>query len=277
MNNNYHTQMDKPNMLNEIAANNHLLQQQQQQQMQNFQGTPINKNPLMNPPMNTPMNPQMNQLNPPMNPQLSQQMNPQLTQQQIAYAQQLAQQAQQNGLYQQQQQINNPNPMMYPNNIYQQQQNIGQKNDNDEIELSEQPEPKPKQNSEIIAPTEDQQINKQIQQLIQNNPKNVEQSHPSMSKRDPSKMPQQMRKQLPPPQIKYVPVYKSENNMVSYIIIPLLLVVIFVILVHPKTSKILEKYLPKMDSMKGYAVRGLILAIAYVIVKFVTSSMGKKS
>ena len=39
MNNNYHTQMDKPNMLNEIAANNHL--------MQNFSGTPINKNQQM--------------------------------------------------------------------------------------------------------------------------------------------------------------------------------------------------------------------------------------
>ncbi len=56
MNNNYHTQMDKQNnMLNEIAANNHLLQQQ----MQNFQGTPINKNMVSN----QQMNPQINSTN----------------------------------------------------------------------------------------------------------------------------------------------------------------------------------------------------------------------
>lgn len=38
MNNNYHTLMNKQNMLNEIAANNHLLQNKV-----NIQGTPINR------------------------------------------------------------------------------------------------------------------------------------------------------------------------------------------------------------------------------------------
>jgi hypothetical protein len=48
MNNNYHTQIDKPNnnILNEFAANNQLLQQAQQ--MQNFQGTIINRNMIPN-------------------------------------------------------------------------------------------------------------------------------------------------------------------------------------------------------------------------------------
>ena len=50
MNNNYHTQMDKPNNTsNEFINNNHLLHHQ----MQNFQGTPINK---------TQNNPQLNQM-----------------------------------------------------------------------------------------------------------------------------------------------------------------------------------------------------------------------
>lgn len=53
MNNNYHTQMDKQNILNEIAANNNLLQQQ----MQNFPGTPINK-PMVQTPSMQPLTPQ---------------------------------------------------------------------------------------------------------------------------------------------------------------------------------------------------------------------------
>ncbi|XWV24883.1 hypothetical protein QJ856_gp0900 [Tupanvirus deep ocean] len=280
MNNNYHTQMDKQNnnMLNEIAASNHLLQQQ----MQNFQGTPINKG-QPNPQLNTmTMNPAtMNQtamnpatmnptaINPTaMNPAA---MNPQLMQQ--LYAQQMAQQAQQNQLYQQQQRLNNQSNQQYQ----QQQQPIA---DDDEIELSDsKPEPKQKivSNPDTKQP---QQINKQIQQLIQNNEENADAVVQQQAVQKPDKNAIQPKKPTPqlqyPPQIKYVPVEKPQNKTMEYIVIPILLIVVFVALVHPKTSAILEKYLPQLTSTKGILIRGAVLAVLYLVIRFITSSMSKK-
>ncbi|XWV26131.1 hypothetical protein QJ857_gp0949 [Tupanvirus soda lake] len=279
MNNNYHTQMDKQNnnMLNEIAASNHLLQQQ----MQNFQGTPINKsqqpnqqinamamNPAtMNPAAINPatMNPAT--MNPAaMNPAT---MNPQLMQQ--LYAQQMAQQAQQNQLYQQQQQkLNNQTNQQFP-----QQQPIA---DDDEIELSDT-KPEPKQKASTQDTKQPQQINKQIQQLIQNNDEQPDPTAQQLAQKIDKNAIQAKKPNTQiqyPPQIKYVPVEKPQSKMMEYIVIPILLIVVFVALVHPKTSSILEKYLPQLTSTKGILIRGAVLAVLYIVIRFIASSMSKK-
>ncbi len=66
------------------------------------------------------------------------------------------------------------------------------------------------------------------------------------------------------------------NNIVTYGVIPIVLIITFIILVHPKTSSILGKYLPPMTSMKGYLIRGVILAVVYVVLRLVTQNSIKK-
>lgn len=131
MNNNYHTQMDKPNILNEIAANNNLLQTQ----IQNFQGTPINKNQSMQ----------------------------QLTPQQIMYAQ----------LMQQNQGMESQNIQTKPDqqNNKQNQQTNKQTSQSDEIELSDT-KPEPNTKVEKVNDNQSKQINKQIQEIFQNTGQN---------------------------------------------------------------------------------------------------------
>lgn len=263
MNNNYHTQMDKPNnILNEIAANNQLLhndlsrenpqiatnrnhdamiQQLQLQNLQNFPGTPINKG---------------NQLVQMQNPQMTQQM-----QQQI-----LAQQQQQNQIYQQPQIPGlgqYPNPQ-YPSKVIQ--APLQQLNDNDEIELSEpRVEIKQRAPQEIKNESKIQQVQQQ-QFQPQNQQADITQQPLKKMRRPPHFMPPHL---LPPPP---PPVKKSSSTM-EYIIIPILLMITFIVLVHPKTSGMLEKYLPKMTSMKGYLIRGLLLAVIYVVIKFITGAV----
>ncbi|RZJ54207.1 MAG: hypothetical protein EOO44_05825 [Flavobacterium sp.] len=48
----------------------------------------------------------------------------------------------------------------------------------------------------------------------------------------------------------------------EYIVLPLTLVIIFAILTHPKSSLLLERYLPKMDSLKGVLIRGLLMYVS---------------
>ena len=72
--------------------------------------------------------------------------------------------------------------------------------------------------------------------------------------------------QIPPAQPK-----KKNTAIIQYLIIPLLIVALFVALVHPKTSAMLNKYIPPMTDMKGYCIRGVILAIAYLVVQLVAN------
>lgn len=280
MNNNYHTQMDKQtNMLNEIAANNQLLQNDKSQaliqQMQNFQGTPVNKTqptqknlPQMNPQtaQMAQMNPQMAQMAQQMNPQLMQQMNPQLMQQMNP------QLMQQMAREQVERQVLAQQP--YATHLMNQQQQEKQI-DNDEIELSEA-KPDPKQKLNEIA----QQVNKQQAEVEQSKqakpmrqplqPQQIQQMQQMPRRYSPAMYPMGTR---PPPVA--VPT-KKNNTVVQYVVIPILLVIIFVALVHPKTSAILEKYIPKMTNMKGYLVRGAILAILYIVIITITNMIGGK-
>ena len=265
MNNNYHTQLDKSNnMLNEIAANSNLLQQQ----MQNFPGTPINKGT------------QTAQANLQLNPQLAQ-LTPQQLQQQLAYTQQQLAQAQQAALYQQQ--LNNSaqfSTQTHAKDAYAKDAYQALPPDIDEIELSEA---KPLPTYKNVPEEQPQQSSQQAQQMQQSQP--AIKNHPTKTQAEVVEQPNNEPKHplaRPNPQrrpyvVRYVPVEKKESTMVQYIIIPILLICIFVALVHPRTSKYLEKYLPKMKNMKGYLIRGLILAILYIAIKFITSSSGAPS
>lgn len=292
-NNNYHTQMDKNNLLNEVAANNNLLQQQMQ--MQNFTGTPINKNQQFNPQFNQPMM-QQPMTQPRMQQPLIQQ--PQVQQTQVPQPQIHQPQNQSNGLI------------------------------DDELELSE-----PK--IDLNQTPQQKQINRQIQEVVQNqyqkpvlkqglppndprnyanqmmqqgrigNPTSAQYNHPGNIPMNPptdnqiGKGQQETNAQrqnqnnnqnghllgLPPlgyPMMQG-PVNKNQiankasgELMTNYIVIPVLLVIFFIILVHPKTSKFLQKYVPPMKDMKGFLIRGMILAIAYIVVKLVADSTKKK-
>lgn len=257
MNNNYHTQIGKnTNMLNEIAANNHLLQQQ----MQNFQGTPINRNI------------------PPQSTQQLMQTAPQLMQsspQQNQYNQ-----LQANYPYQQSAQTNNPD---LKNTTFSSTRSFGNNEDDGDLELSDGshnliekndlpmtntqfqqpqqllqqlPQQLPLLQEETANVSQTQQINNQIHRLVDNLPdkQNIPQPHPI----------QPSRRNIVP---RIIPVPKKENATIEYIIIPALLILLFVGLVHPKTSGYLEKYLPPMTNLKNIAIRGAVLAILYLVIR----------
>lgn len=240
MNNNYHTQIDKNNMLNEIAADKHLLQKQQ-----NYQGTPINHHHPSQAQLLQQLQLQMTQQ------QLQQLNQQQLNQQQMLYAQQLAQQ-QQNGNIQ-------PQPVSALVD--------------DELELTESKSDATKSDNK-----EKNRINKQVQQLIQPH------QH-SPHSRSKQLLPQSPLPSFPPSfplPLPSIPVSGNRRNcnskgntesnmMVDYLITPLILIVLFVVLVHPKTSGILDKYLPSITNFKGLLIRGAILAITYIVIRFATS------
>lgn len=118
----------------------------------------------------------------------------------------------------------------------------------DEIELSDHMIEPPKKEIVLEPSKKSQEINKQIEDLKRNNPTTI--------KKQP---------------VKYAPKKKKSNSTVNYFIIPILLLIAFVVLVHPRSSKLFGKYLPPLDKLSGMFVRGLILAILYVVVFFVTS------
>jgi hypothetical protein len=64
---------------------------------------------------------------------------------------------------------------------------------------------------------------------------------------------------------------------IEYALIPLSLVGIFILLVHPTSATYLEKYLPKMADLKGCAIRGAILAIVYIVIKIIISQTIEKN
>ena len=250
MNNNYHTQVDKQNMLNEVATNYQLIPQQ----VHNFPGTPINKN-------NTFKNSTFK-----------------------------------NGTF-----SHNQIPYQTIPSQYQQ--------TNDELELSELPDANPQimnppiinqldkpklseTNQKSTLPINDnvQKINNQIQKVFDDNNRadvngNYQQNKnptkpnlllPSQLQSLPSQSQSlQSLQSLPPNTVTIQCPPKKSNIVVEYIVIPAMLVGIFVLLTHPKTSAYLRKYVPPMKNMKGFIIRGLILAIAYIIIRMIANTVTK--
>jgi hypothetical protein len=79
---------------------------------------------------------------------------------------------------------------------------------------------------------------------------------------------------LQPPKIIKVP--EKPNYTIEYLVVPIILAILFFVLVYPKTSKLLEKYLPALNNTKGIIARSILFAVLYVIIKFIVSFFGNK-
>jgi len=79
---------------------------------------------------------------------------------------------------------------------------------------------------------------------------------------------------LQPPKIVKVP--EKPNYTMEYLVVPIILAILFFVLVYPKTSKLLEKYLPALNNTKGIIIRSILFAVLYVIIKFIVSFFGNK-
>ena len=60
----------------------------------------------------------------------------------------------------------------------------------------------------------------------------------------------------------------KKNTIYEFIIIPIVLLVLFIFLAHPASSKLL-KFLPNLNSKKGYILRGVILAVVYIVLQYI--------
>ena len=67
----------------------------------------------------------------------------------------------------------------------------------------------------------------------------------------------------------------KDSTFTNYIIIPLIIAILFVFLVYPKTSNLIEKIVPPMTNFKGYLIRGAILGLACIVLKFIADSIKK--
>jgi hypothetical protein len=297
MSNNYHTQMEnKSNMLNEIAANNKLLQAQQLNTnpinpapMTAFSGTPINRGNHLTQPQMTPQ--QMQQMLLMQQMAQQQQMTPQqlmAIQQQFALAQQQAQ-LQSNGGSGEHAKYGLPQP---PHN----KESMDRVDDTDEIELSEQ------------KPISSQPINPQLMTQTQQSVGGQQSVgiHQSVGVHQSNANPQQdpvvqtnQTNQLTPQEIsaRLQHQHKSldkklmflreleakrskENTTTEYVILPIALLIGFMILMYPATSKYIDKYIPSIygtgnATLKNLFIRGLILVTLYMVVRFLTKFANK--
>lgn len=230
MNNNYHTQMNKQNLLNEIAANKHLLQQP----TQNFQETNI-RNDDSNVSFGSKVTSHQNIL--------PNQMLP-------------------NQYY--------PN-QAFPNPILQYQNPIQMVKNDEEIELSDNGKDKNKQSREIpeILDLNEHSVNQTNRNINIAKPDNDKKKR--KKKRETIKY---IQNSIPSTSINSM--VQRRNKMIDYIVIPILLIPMFILLTHPFANKYFGKYLPEMKNFKGYIVRGVILAILYIMIRFISDLSTKK-
>jgi hypothetical protein len=162
---------------------------------------------------------------------------------QLAYQQQLLLAQQMNQQAHLSQNTNNVNNNNYPQQV--------PTRENDEIELSEPKADKPNQVLETVA--------QQVRQVHQNN-----KTQHNINKRN-----------QPDDQInhqhKIIYLQKKENITTQYVVIPIFLLILFIILIHPTTSFYLDKYLPPAKDIKGISIRAFILIIAYVIIRYIST------
>jgi hypothetical protein len=62
---------------------------------------------------------------------------------------------------------------------------------------------------------------------------------------------------------------ESTSPMTEYAVITIVLMITFILLVHPTTSSYLEKYLPPVTNLKGCGIRAAILGVVYIITKVI--------
>lgn len=278
MNNNYHTQLDKSQTQDVDPSHTAVLQQ-----MQNFQGTPIGmpqRDAHLSQGTSISTGMPKAQDNIQRNPQLMQMLlAQQLThQQQAQQAQHLFQQAQAQVLAQSQAQAQ------------------AHTQPPDEIELSET---KSETKAKGIDPRL-QRVTEHFQQMVQNgtaNPPTQPQPAPVAQVQPPAPVqppaaprpaaqptqtqaapaPQQRRSTAPAPSsaapapaapIAQPPAKKS-GALLNYLIIPIVILIVVMAILHPKTAPIFDKFLPPASSLTGMLARSGAVVVAYILTRFI--------
>lgn len=239
MNNNLDPQYSKPNILNEIAANNQLLQQS------NYQNS-INKN----------------------------QMHP--TNNNSHLMQQMYQNQMKNKMYNRHQsdkqeielsdiKSENGDSLI---DLEQLNPNIG---NNQISSQNNQYQNQTQRMPSTQHPTTNQIPNQQPSQGAYSGQIPNPNPHPL-----PTQMPVQTQPQLQPqlqpdPQIQNsaAPGRSKTKELLKSLVLCLFVFVLFVLLVYPKTSNLLDKYIPPISNIKGIVVRAGILAGAYLILNVI--------
>lgn len=105
-----------------------------------------------------------------------------------------------------------------------------------------------------------------IEKNIKNQPEPVKQLPPKQQQKIVPKrqMVEPFKKRLAVPEKKST----KKNTIYEFLIIPIVLLVLFIFLAHPASSKLL-KFLPNLNNKKGYILRGVILAAIYIILQYV--------
>lgn len=287
-NNNYHTQINKQNsVLNEVANNNQLLQQLNY--MQNFQGTPVRNN------TNQQQNPNMTQ---PLNSNIPQQLNPNTSQPNSNFNP-----PQQNQMHSGQFPQNYNQYQAPAQNYSNDNQRPRSTRVQDEIELSEDPsdpmipmsvngEVPPtfsggdtlnetnnsrnyrSYNNSIPGGKIDSMDNQQLDGGLDVPKDNL--PIKSILKKPPQQLVTKQSEQsgkINNPKKKSVSTSVFPGKMtIEYVIVPIFLLLIFVILVNPYMSNILSQYISPLMDTKGYLIRGGILSLSYMIIRYFTSS-----
>ena len=268
MNNNYHTQLDKSQIQEQLDPSHTAVLQQ----MQNFQGTPIGMpqrdvHLSQGTPIGMPQRDVHLSQGTPIGMQTKAQGNPQLMQmllaQQLTHQQQ-AQQAQH--LFQQQQQA------------LAQSQSQAQVPAPDEIELSET---KSETKAKGIDPRL-QRVTEHFQQMVQNGtaapaqpvaqppaPRPTAQPAPT-AQSAPAQAPQQRRSTPAPAPAAPAPEQPKKSCVtLNYLIIPILILIVVMAVLHPKTAPLFDKFLPPVSSMTGMLARGGAVVLAYILTRFI--------
>lgn len=82
---------------------------------------------------------------------------------------------------------------------------------------------------------------------------------------DVATAPQRRRTTAPTQRRNPLPPAPPKNNIIlKYIVFPLVLMIVFILLVHPKTSSLLDKYIPPITKTTGILIRAVILGLVCI-------------
>ena len=279
MNNNYHTQLNRPsngikptNVLNEVANNNNLLYQQHMNYMHNLNQTPIKPGAVPNQPNQSTSNDIEIELSdtitnidqPPLNttrPVYKPNQIPNIPNQIPQIPNVL------NQIPNVPSQIPNvpnqiPNVLNQVPNIPNQVPNVLNQVPN---VLNQVPNPLSNSKNKVndnksIESFDTVVLTKPVESTDQN--KNHGTNLTSKSSIKPSIKPSTKTSCAPP---------FDSNRIINYLVIPILLFILFIILVGPFFSEHITKYFYPITEFKGYATRGGFISVSYMIIKFLTS------
>lgn len=79
--------------------------------------------------------------------------------------------------------------------------------------------------------------------------------------------------QVVPPVAAQKVVIKKKDPIYKTLLLTVFIFILFILLVHPKTSTILDKYIPAISTTKGILIRAGILSVAYLVISLILRYM----